>query len=306
MTEHDLQAVAFPKLDLSQLASLGHCPLTKLKRYRAGEKLFEAGDRDWKFFVVKSGEVEIVDEPGDEPRTVRVHPPGEFTGDVGQLTGRPALVEATSPAWSRQTGFLSGPRSEAASSPSASGRGMKGRGPSPRCGNAGRGGMARPKAAPSGAGAEALRPAWAPDLSAPGPGPLRRCVGPPGSHHRLASCVPLAYPRARIWPKTNRLPVGPLTSASNGAYGPKGFRSRARQPFAGPCSAQAPEVGQPASAQAALPARPLPSRRAVPVAPAGPGSRFGPGLAGRGGEGRRRLRGDAQQVPAVPRPLRAG
>ena len=77
------------------MAALGRCPLTtSLKRYRDGEKLFEVGDRDFKFFVVKSGEVEIVDESGETPKTIAVHGPGEFTGDVAQLTGGPALVSA--------------------------------------------------------------------------------------------------------------------------------------------------------------------------------------------------------------------
>ena len=92
MAEHDLDDIAFPKLDEAQMASLGRCPLTKLKRYRDGEKLFDAGDRDFKFFVVKSGEVEIVDESGDAPKTITVLQPGEFTGDVAQLTGSPAIV----------------------------------------------------------------------------------------------------------------------------------------------------------------------------------------------------------------------
>jgi thioredoxin reductase (NADPH) len=76
MAEHDLRSVAFPGLDEAQLAALGRCPLTKLKRYRAGEKLFEAGERDCEFFVVKSGEVEIVDESGEAPKTIAVHGPG--------------------------------------------------------------------------------------------------------------------------------------------------------------------------------------------------------------------------------------
>ena len=76
------------------MAALGRCPLTTLKRYADGEKLFDAGDRDLSFFVVKSGEVEIVDESGETPRTVVVLGPGEFTGDVTQLTGGPAIVRA--------------------------------------------------------------------------------------------------------------------------------------------------------------------------------------------------------------------
>ena len=94
MAEHDLHAVAFPRLDEAQMAALGRCPLTMLRRYRDGEKLFEAGDRDCKFFVVKSGEVEIVDDSGEEPKTITVLGPGEFTGEVSQLTGSPSLVSA--------------------------------------------------------------------------------------------------------------------------------------------------------------------------------------------------------------------
>jgi hypothetical protein len=54
MSEHQLKAVAFPTLDEAQMAALGRCPLTRLKRYRDEEKLFEACERDFKFFVVKS------------------------------------------------------------------------------------------------------------------------------------------------------------------------------------------------------------------------------------------------------------
>jgi thioredoxin reductase (NADPH) len=94
MTEHGLQSVAYPKLDKEQTAALGRYPLTTLKRFRDGEKLFEAGERDFKFFVVKSGEVQIVDESGETPRTITVHEPGNFTGDMALLAGGPALVSA--------------------------------------------------------------------------------------------------------------------------------------------------------------------------------------------------------------------
>src|SRR6266481_2070465 len=94
MAENDLRAVAFPTLDERQIAALGRCAGAVLKRYQAGEKLFEVGDRDFKFFVIKSGEVEILDESGEMPKTVTVHRPGEFTGDVAHLTGRPSVVSA--------------------------------------------------------------------------------------------------------------------------------------------------------------------------------------------------------------------
>ena len=92
MTQHDLDAVAFPRLDEAQLAALEGCPLSKLKHYRDGEKLFEAGQCDCNFYVVKSGAVEIVDDSGDAPKIVATLGPGEFTGEVAQLTGGPAIV----------------------------------------------------------------------------------------------------------------------------------------------------------------------------------------------------------------------
>jgi thioredoxin reductase (NADPH) len=94
MAEHDLQSVAFPKLNKAQMAALDRCLLTRRQHYRDGETLFKVGDRDFKFFVVKSGKVEIVDESGETPRTIAVQGPGEFTGDVAQLTGGPAIVNA--------------------------------------------------------------------------------------------------------------------------------------------------------------------------------------------------------------------
>ncbi len=94
MPEHDLEAVAFPKLDAARLTALEHCAKTYRRHFRAGEKLFAAGACDGKFYIVKSGEVAIVDDSGDKPKTIRVHGPGEFTGEVSQLTGGPMLVSA--------------------------------------------------------------------------------------------------------------------------------------------------------------------------------------------------------------------
>jgi thioredoxin reductase (NADPH) len=94
MAEHDLQSVAFPRLDESQISALVGCVAAPLVRYDAGRKLYEVGDRDYKVFVVRSGEVEIVDESGEAPKTIVVHKAGGFTGEEGQLTGRPAVATA--------------------------------------------------------------------------------------------------------------------------------------------------------------------------------------------------------------------
>ncbi|HEU0300360.1 MAG TPA: FAD-dependent oxidoreductase, partial [Longimicrobium sp.] len=60
----------------------------------AGEVLWSEGDRGFGFFVILSGELEIIDPTGDQPRRVTVHLPGEFSGDVDMLTGRVSLVQA--------------------------------------------------------------------------------------------------------------------------------------------------------------------------------------------------------------------
>jgi len=94
MPEHDLQSVAFPKLDRSQIEALSGCASASLVRYKTGQKLFQVGDRDYRFFVIVSGEIEIVDESGETPKTIVVHTAGSFTGEMGQLTGRPAIASA--------------------------------------------------------------------------------------------------------------------------------------------------------------------------------------------------------------------
>jgi len=94
MAEYDLHQVAFPRLDDSQLDALGRCAGASLHQHKAGQKLIEVGERDFKFFVVKSGEIEILDESGETPKIIAVLERGEFTGDVSHLTGGPSLVSA--------------------------------------------------------------------------------------------------------------------------------------------------------------------------------------------------------------------
>jgi len=94
MAAQDLNAMAFPKLTEEQIRQLARYGGASTKTFRAGEALFHAGDRDPKFFVIKSGELEIIDVTGDQPKTIRLQGPGDFTGDVGHLTGSPKVVSA--------------------------------------------------------------------------------------------------------------------------------------------------------------------------------------------------------------------
>jgi thioredoxin reductase (NADPH) len=94
MAEHDLQSIAFPTLDDAQITRQSDCTAGLSKSYEDGQTLFAAGDRDLKFFIVKSGEIEIVDHSGDEARRITTHHKGQFTGEVSHLTGAPAVVSA--------------------------------------------------------------------------------------------------------------------------------------------------------------------------------------------------------------------
>src|ERR1700736_5912403 len=92
MAEQDLNTIAFPTFDGAQMTKIERYANGPAKKFKAGQALFRVGDRNAKFFVIKSGEVEIVDESGDKPKTIMVVEAGQFTGDVGHLTGDPKVV----------------------------------------------------------------------------------------------------------------------------------------------------------------------------------------------------------------------
>jgi thioredoxin reductase (NADPH) len=87
----------FPKLtptQIDRIAVHGHMLAMEL-----GEVLYEQGDSAAPFFVVVSGELEVVRPSGTVETLVTVHSSGQFTGEVGTLSGRRTLfrVRATKP-----------------------------------------------------------------------------------------------------------------------------------------------------------------------------------------------------------------
>ena len=87
----------FPKLtpeQISRVAVHGH-----IRAMLPGEVLVEQGDTTVPFFVVVSGEIEIVRPSGAAETLITIHGPGEFTGEVNMLSGRRTLVRmrATKP-----------------------------------------------------------------------------------------------------------------------------------------------------------------------------------------------------------------
>lgn len=92
MASHRLEELAFPRLsdeDIRNIAKVAH-----LKKFKDGQTLIDVGDREFKFFLVKSGEIEILDLSDGPPKRVAVHTEGHFTGDVSHLTGKASIIRA--------------------------------------------------------------------------------------------------------------------------------------------------------------------------------------------------------------------
>ena len=82
----------FPKLTPEQInrtAAYG-----RTRSVQSGEVLIEQGETSVPFFVVITGEVEIVRPFDDRETLVTVHSYGEFTGEVNMLSGRRSIFRA--------------------------------------------------------------------------------------------------------------------------------------------------------------------------------------------------------------------
>jgi len=82
----------FPTLTPAQIKRIA--AHGKLRSIQAGEVLIEAGAHVVPFFVVTAGRVEVIRPSGTTETLVAVHGPGQFTGEVNMLSGRPALVRS--------------------------------------------------------------------------------------------------------------------------------------------------------------------------------------------------------------------
>src|ERR671926_121456 len=82
----------FPKLTPAQIDRI--VLYGRTRSVQLGEVLLEQGDTSVPFFVVITGEVEIVRPFGARETLITVHGPGEFTGEVNMLSGRRSLVRA--------------------------------------------------------------------------------------------------------------------------------------------------------------------------------------------------------------------
>jgi thioredoxin reductase (NADPH) len=82
----------FPTLTAAQIARIAaHGRVRSIQR---GEVLVEVGDKAVPFFVVKSGEIQIVRPSDATEKLIVVHGPGQFSGEATMISGRRALVRA--------------------------------------------------------------------------------------------------------------------------------------------------------------------------------------------------------------------
>jgi thioredoxin reductase (NADPH) len=81
---------AFPQLSAEQIDRIR--PFGKVRKVEAEEILFQPGDGSVPFFVVLSGEMEIVQIDMTGERAIATHKAGSFTGELTMISGRGALV----------------------------------------------------------------------------------------------------------------------------------------------------------------------------------------------------------------------
>jgi thioredoxin reductase (NADPH) len=83
-------ALMFPTLSAAQIARIAAHGV--IRPITGGEVLIEAGQTDVPFFVVLAGRIEIIRPSALGDLLIASHRPGQFTGEVSMLLGRPAMM----------------------------------------------------------------------------------------------------------------------------------------------------------------------------------------------------------------------
>ena len=86
----DAGTQTFPVLTEAQINRVRNH--SKPRKVQAGDVLFQPGDTRIPFFVLLSGNMEIVQPSCSGERLITRHAPGEFTGEVSMISGQPCLV----------------------------------------------------------------------------------------------------------------------------------------------------------------------------------------------------------------------
>ncbi len=86
----DARTQTFPTLTPEQIDRIR--PSGSVRSVRPGDILFEPGDTSVPFFVILSGNMEIVQPTVEGERAIVGHGPGEFTGEITMISGQRCLV----------------------------------------------------------------------------------------------------------------------------------------------------------------------------------------------------------------------
>ena len=88
LIDRENNSKAFPKLSEDKVAEL--IEFAECQSFNDGETLVKAGEKEFDFYIVKSGEVEIIDRSSGEEKTLVTLTAREFVGDLANLKGSPA------------------------------------------------------------------------------------------------------------------------------------------------------------------------------------------------------------------------
>jgi thioredoxin reductase (NADPH) len=86
----DARTQAFPVLTQAQIERIR--PMGVVRKFEKGDVLFKPEDASIPFFVLLSGDMEVVQPVIDEIRPIATHGPGEFTGEIAMISGQKSLV----------------------------------------------------------------------------------------------------------------------------------------------------------------------------------------------------------------------
>jgi thioredoxin reductase (NADPH) len=87
------RAQMFPELTANQIATAMRFASGELRRFSAGEVVFEAGEHHVPSWLVVEGSIEVVRRDGlGHENAITTHAPGQFSGEVSLLGGRASLA----------------------------------------------------------------------------------------------------------------------------------------------------------------------------------------------------------------------
>src|SRR4051812_45392333 len=87
---HDQMFPTLPAADIQRLRRFGEA-----RTYKTGERVVSAGEVAPGLVAILSGKVEVTQGGGlDRRQTIITHEPGQFVGELAQLSERPSLVDA--------------------------------------------------------------------------------------------------------------------------------------------------------------------------------------------------------------------